>query len=359
MRQVAKFIARGLGRFARLLAFSAMLVSAFGKPQHVQAVNAGFAAPYIPGDVCGLPLATWTMDTSQGTGSPPDPFYQAADVATASAAAGSGITASIDTTIGNPVNSWEGYGFSTSANESDAVTNNDFFEFTADTSNYTGISFTFEARLDGVSHGPASLRLHSSTDGTTFTAYATPISPTTSFATYDPAGSAAGATHFRIYGYDAFNAGADAKLFLDNISITGCRPGIELEKNSTTTSIAAAGAEVPYTFAVTNEGDTFLTGISVEDPLCDAPAAGGEKKYDFGTDDSSLLAAGYTAVTHTTAYAADFGWTVTSGLASRDRGAPDDLLRDLVFHSLARIFKVDLPNGSYSVNVRMGDQTAP
>lgn len=80
-------------------------------------------------------------------------------------------------------------------------------------------------------------------------------------------------------------------------------------------------------------------------------------KYDFGTA-SSPVASGYTRVTETTAYTSGgYGWTDTSGLESRDRGAPsDDLKRDFVMQSSSpRTFKVDLPNGSYSVTVTMGD----
>ena len=80
-------------------------------------------------------------------------------------------------------------------------------------------------------------------------------------------------------------------------------------------------------------------------------------KYDFGTA-SSPLASGYSRVTETTAYSAGgFGWTDLTGLESRDRSAvADDLKRDFVMHSsAARTFKVDLPNGNYSVGITMGD----
>jgi hypothetical protein len=80
-------------------------------------------------------------------------------------------------------------------------------------------------------------------------------------------------------------------------------------------------------------------------------------KYDFGTT-SSPLAAGYTRVIETTGYSAgNWGWVDISGLESRDRSAvADDLNRDFVMHSsAARIFKVDLPNGNYVVDVTMGD----
>ena len=79
--------------------------------------------------------------------------------------------------------------------------------------------------------------------------------------------------------------------------------------------------------------------------------------FDFGTA-SSPLASGYTRVTETTAYApGGYGWTDTSSLESRDRSSlADSLKRDFVMDSSsARTFRVDLPNGTYSVAVTMGD----
>lgn len=91
------------------------------------------------------------------------------------------------------------------------------------------------------------------------------------------------------------------------------------------------------------EGHTVLT-----------PPAG--YKYDFGTGSSPLEPA-YTRITHTSGYSSGLaGWTDTIGLESRDRSAPDKLNRDFVQHSsAARTFKVDLPDGSYTVSVTMGD----
>ncbi len=47
---------------------------------------------------------------------------------------------------------------------------------------------------------------------------------------------------------------------------------LNVEKTSTTTEITAAGQVVPYTFTVTNTGNTTLTEITVVDLLLDAPA---------------------------------------------------------------------------------------
>ena len=70
------------------------------------------------------------------------------------------------------------------------------------------------------------------------------------------------------------------------------------------------------------------------------------------------MAVNFARVTEATAYAAGgFGWTDLSGLESRDRSAlSDDLKRDFVMSSSsARTFRIDLPNGNYTVSVTMGD----
>ena len=82
------------------------------------------------------------------------------------------------------------------------------------------------------------------------------------------------------------------------------------------------------------------------------------RNYDFGTG-SSPVASGYNRVTESTAYAAGgFGWTDRTTLKSRDRsGISDDVRRDFVLSSsAARTFKVDVPNGTYTVTVVMGDK---
>ena len=80
--------------------------------------------------------------------------------------------------------------------------------------------------------------------------------------------------------------------------------------------------------------------------------------YDFGTSTSPVMS-GYNKVTEATAYSSSlgYGWTDTSTLESRDRGAPDDVKRDFVMSSsAARTFRVDLANRTYTVNVLQGDQ---
>jgi fibronectin type 3 domain-containing protein len=104
-----------------------------------------------------------------------------------------------------------------------------------------------------------------------------------------------------------------------------------------------------------SDGNWVLDGLTVEvaSPL---PT---EASFDFGTAGSPVQA-GYTQVTESTLYSASsgYGWANTTGLASRDRGSPDDLRRDFVFGSAEHTFNVDLANGdTYLVTVVIGDQS--
>ncbi|ASA26158.1 G-D-S-L family lipolytic protein [Paenibacillus donghaensis] len=81
-------------------------------------------------------------------------------------------------------------------------------------------------------------------------------------------------------------------------------------------------------------------------------------RYDFGPA-GSPVAAGYTEVNRSVLYTPERGYGLTSseGMADRDRGsATDDLRRDFViFFGGSYEFKVDLPNGYYTVKTYTGD----
>lgn len=81
-------------------------------------------------------------------------------------------------------------------------------------------------------------------------------------------------------------------------------------------------------------------------------------KYDFGTI-GGFVAEGYTEVTRNTIYSAELGYGITdsTGMIDRDRGTGTDALRrDFVaYFGNSYEFKVDLPNGYYSVKTYTGD----
>jgi fibronectin type 3 domain-containing protein len=77
-------------------------------------------------------------------------------------------------------------------------------------------------------------------------------------------------------------------------------------------------------------------------------------KFDFGP---GATAAGYTNVLQTTAYnsGTGFGFIDTTKVSSRDRGTSDPLLSDFCLPTTP--FRIDVPNGRYSVSISTGDQT--
>jgi formylglycine-generating enzyme required for sulfatase activity/PKD repeat protein len=80
-------------------------------------------------------------------------------------------------------------------------------------------------------------------------------------------------------------------------------------------------------------------------------------RLDFGTA-TSPLAAGYQRVTASSAYSASagFGW-LSGALDGRNRGAGNDLTRDLCFTTEGS-FAVDVPNGIYDVTITSGDASS-
>ena len=76
--------------------------------------------------------------------------------------------------------------------------------------------------------------------------------------------------------------------------------------------------------------------------------------YDFGTA-TSPVQAGYTQVTEATKYSSTlgYGWQIGT-IVSRDRGIGSNLDRDFNYTTNGT-FAVNLPNGSYQVNMDLGD----
>jgi fibronectin type 3 domain-containing protein len=119
--------------------------------------------------------------------------------------------------------------------------------------------------------------------------------------------------------------------------------GYKLDYWKTNDGVSIAGDPI-----VTVTGDGTLKAVYTIRPT----------KFDFGTG-SSPVEPGYTQVTESTVYSAalGYGWDTKTGLVSRDRGAPDNLLRDLVQSTSNHTFKVDLDNGQYSVKLAIGDKS--
>ncbi|MCZ8521221.1 rhamnogalacturonan lyase family protein [Paenibacillus caseinilyticus] len=79
-------------------------------------------------------------------------------------------------------------------------------------------------------------------------------------------------------------------------------------------------------------------------------------KYDFGLP-ASPVESGYTQVTTMTLYTPETGYGLTSlaGMDGRDRAIGTNLQRDFLMRSGGYEFKVDVPNGLYSVKAFIGE----
>ncbi|MFH1614052.1 MAG: PQQ-binding-like beta-propeller repeat protein [Planctomycetota bacterium] len=78
--------------------------------------------------------------------------------------------------------------------------------------------------------------------------------------------------------------------------------------------------------------------------------------FDFESNPGSPTV-GYTSVYHTTVYSTTrgYGFLSTAGLCSRNRGGTDTLMKDFVGVDGNNIFRVDIPNGQWSIHIFGGD----
>jgi len=78
--------------------------------------------------------------------------------------------------------------------------------------------------------------------------------------------------------------------------------------------------------------------------------------FDFGSE-TSPVEEGYLKVAHTLIYDEELGYGFDKAVGFRDRGTPDNLLRDFALADGAE-FIVDLPNGDYFIRIIAGDEIA-
>lgn len=129
----------------------------------------------------------------------------------------------------------------------------------------------------------------------------------------------------------------------------------------TTTSFDALQVAIAH-------AEAYLDGAIIEDELdvehallfevYDSlePVEAKHLMFDFGSAQSKVVE-GYTLVTPATLYSLESGFGLSRSLDSRDRGGPDDLRSEFVIGK-DYTFRVNLPNGSYYVNVIAGDNDA-
>ena len=235
--------------------------------------------PPTPAPICGYVLGEWTVPSTATN--PPDstggaPTTQATDVSTALASVGSGLAAtSIATNQGyNDNYSWRADGgFETGAF---VPSQNNYFRFQVDTSQYTQVSLTFWAWR--TQNGPKDLHIYYGTTGsppetlkTSFTeALGTGIGSARTWTSFsiDFTGntSTSGDTYFYIYGANSNNINPGADLHLDLITFNGCQipDPPTLIKSFSPDPIAVNGTST-LAFTLTNPNAVDLTDAAFDD----------------------------------------------------------------------------------------------
>lgn len=233
------------------------------------------AAPCTPGQT----LATWRMPaTGQGSGGPLPPFTtKAARVTSATATTSAGMSTTIVSAQGNPVNAWAGTGFAkTGAVAGDTAP---YFQFALDTSNFSGVGISLDHMRDtnwgGGGSSTPTMYVYSSTTGLpgSFSLIATTASLTDvwqSMANTPAAATGSGTTFFRINAVGV-NSVSSSQLFIDNIVFTGCglpTPAPTIAKSFSPKPIVK-GATTTLTFTINNTaaGNQPLTGVAFSDVL--------------------------------------------------------------------------------------------
>ena len=225
-------------------------------------------------------LVGWTMNNGDGSTAilpHANIVSTSIDSTTTVASGGAGNTFALDTSVGNPVNSWRAGDFvnATTLNK----TNNEYFSFRITAKSgvvLKNLEFLFDARVEPGSSrpkGPQKIDIYNSTDSYATIMGTTIASPNSgSFVSYTRSltGDQTDVT-FRIYGYDPGNPGNSDYLNVDNILIKGCAT-TNLEKPQLSKSFSLdpikVGATSTLTFTLTNPNSSSdLTSVSFTDIL--------------------------------------------------------------------------------------------
>ena len=248
-------------------------------------------APPPPACVPNTEAARWTMAPVDGVGVPPLFFSKHPDVASALASfTGSALPGvqSINTTEGNPANSWSGTGWGLATavvSDGPGAGVASYFEFTLDTSAFStnpaeplGISIDVNPTPTGNWAQPSNItvNVHASADGGAFTRIinANPVERslwTTLTGSFTPGLTS---TRFRVNITGRSNGNANATFLIDNAIFTGCGPGAPgtvPDPPSLTKAFVPALIGVGHTstlsFTLSNPNATVLTEASFDDEL--------------------------------------------------------------------------------------------
>ena len=230
----------------------------------VAATNSGTGVCTVMGGV-----ATWNFPTTSSTTAP----LPSSNIVAATAAIGNGLTPMIssqDHTGTTGSGSWGSNG-AYSTNATLTLSNNDYLEFSINTSNLNKVNLSFWAYRTqngpqswALYYGPDAAHLISSVTGSLSSATTWTSSGTiTLTSNLNPSGS----TLFRIYGYNANQSNPGADMYLDDVVFTGCN----VAKPTITKSFSPPSISVNGTSALTltlhNSNPEALTSVIFTDNL--------------------------------------------------------------------------------------------
>lgn len=227
-------------------------------------LKASSAPPCVPGQS----IAQWTFPPGFNVSSP------APTSGAGSATPGAGVNA---TSFPAGSNSWgSNGGIATGATLN--TTNNDYFEFVIDTSGFSSVDLTFDARRGTSANSPTGVAVYyGSATGNPETGLelynnanilTTTLTNIGGTLTFTPPAST---TYVRIYFFNSGNTNPGSDAMMDNVTFTGCAiptPAPTISKSFSPDTIVK-GADSTLTFVVNNTqpGNKALTGISFTDVL--------------------------------------------------------------------------------------------
>ncbi|MGR9106062.1 MAG: beta strand repeat-containing protein [Gammaproteobacteria bacterium] len=257
-------------------------------------------APPPPPGICGQPLASWLFPTGFNVNAP----VASSSSVTASAAPGSGLVPNTQTSLTSDGTIAWGSNGSITTGAALNTANNEYFQFTLDTTGVTEVTLSFNAQRRSA-NGPQGLALIYGQSGTETTDFnnATALSSlntTVAFSrTLSTGINSSGNTIFRIYSFNAGNSNPGADPVLDDVVFTGCIQGQPptLVKSFSPNPIAV-GDFATLVFTLSNPNfvaltgaafsDSFPAGMTVAAPLTVANTCGGSLIASAGVSTVSL-----------------------------------------------------------------------
>ncbi|MBI2396259.1 MAG: hypothetical protein HYV17_00560, partial [Xanthomonadales bacterium] len=232
-------------------------------------------APPLPPLLCGITLGRWNFESGFTVTAP----AASSSIVTVTAGAGAGVnpqsSAADNTVVPAGTVSWRSNGgIATTAL---ATTNNDYFEFSADTSAYDAVYLAFDGYR--TTNGPRGVAVYAGSaagnpeTGTQLYSNGTVLSSATTWFGFGSGNSIGvvgpgATTYFRIYGFLSNNTNPGADFNLDNVVINGCvQPVQPTIGKAFAPNPIAAGANSILTFTLNNPNAAALSGATFSDTL--------------------------------------------------------------------------------------------